>query len=118
MSREITDTNKKFMNYDIKDGQHVFKILEVRKQYGKKGGEFFIWKLEYGDEGLVGEQGFLPNMLGELLKTLNCTETEPGTYDWDTEEQVGKSFSATVSHKPDEKNPTVMRQRMSGFLPF
>lgn len=118
MSREITDTNAKFRNYDIKDGQHVFKVLEVRKQYGKKGGEFFIWKLEYGDEGSVGEQGFLPNMMGELLKTLNCTEIEPNKFDWDTNEQVGKSFSATVSHKPDAQDATRIRQHMSGFLPF
>lgn len=116
MSREITDTTNKFVNYDIPDGQHLFKILEVRNM---QGGRFFIWKLEYGgEEGLVGEQLLLPNMMGELLKTLNCTEIEPNKYDWNTEDQVGKSFSATVSHKPDRKDPTKIRQHMSGYLPF
>jgi hypothetical protein len=116
MSREITNTVNNFADYNIKDGQHTFKVLEVRSM---QDGRFYIWKLEYGgDHGLVGEQLLMPNMMGDLLRVLACTEIEPNKFDWETGEQVDKTFSATVSHKPDKKDPTKMRQHMSGFLPF
>jgi hypothetical protein len=116
VSHEITDTNSKFPNQDIPDGTRTFTVMEVTKKYGKNGGEFFVWKLSY--EGGVGEQVMLPNMMGELLRVLKCEETEKNKFDWDTMEQVDKTFSATVSHKPDVKDSKIIRQHMSGFLPF
>lgn len=113
MSREITDTTNKFANQDIPDGAQMFKVLGVDKKYGKNGGEFFIWKLGY--EGGTGEQVLLPNMMAGLLRVLGCTETEPNKFDWDTNEQNDKLFTATVSHKPDAKDASKIRQHMGDF---
>lgn len=113
MSREITDTTNKYANQEIPDGARIYKVLGVEKKFGKNGGEFFIWKLAY--DGGVGEQVLLPNMMGALLRAIGCTETEPNKFDWDTNDQDGKAFSATVSHKPDIKDPTKIRQHMSEF---
>jgi len=115
MSREITDTNNKYANQELPDGRNCFKIESIEKKYGKNGGEFFIWKLKH-DKG-EGEQVLLPNMMGGLLRALGCTETEPNKFDWDTFEQSGKCFLATVSHKPDQKDPSKIRQHMSEFAP-
>lgn len=116
MSREITDTSNKYAEQEIPDGTRTFTVTEVVKRYGKKGGEFFIWKVSY--QGGTGEQVLMPSMMTELLRVLGCTEIEPNKFDWDTNEQVGKTFSAEVSHKPDAKDATKMRQHMGGFLPF
>lgn len=117
MSREITDTSNKFPNQDIPDGSRTFTVVEVTKKYGAKGGEYFVWKLSF-DGDKLGEQILLPNMMAELLRVLGCTETEKGKFDWDTNEQADKTFVASVSHKPDVKNPSITRQHMSSFLPF
>lgn len=117
MSREITDTTNKYANQEIPDGTRTFKVLGVEKKYSGKGGEFFIWKLEY-DNGKIGEQVLLPNMMGELLRVLKCEETETNKFDWDTNEQADKSFTASVSHKPDAKDATKIRQHMGDFSPF
>lgn len=113
MSREITDTTNKYANQEISDGKWIFKVKEVNKKYGKNGGEFFIWKVEYQDG--EGEQVLLPNMMAGLLRVLGCTETEPNKFDWDTNEQTGKAFWGTVSHKPDLKDPKIIRQHMGEF---
>jgi hypothetical protein len=116
MSVEITDTVNKYANQELPDGTRTYKVVEVTKKYGKNGGEFFIWKLAY--EGGVGEQVLLPNMMGELLRVLKCEETEPNKFRWDTNEQSDKTFTATVSHKPDAKDASKIRQHMGEFAPF
>lgn len=114
MSREITDTTNKYANQELPDGKQMFKVLGVDKKYGKKNGaEFFIWKLAY--ESGTGEQVLLPNMMAGLLRALGCTETESNKFDWDTNEQTDKLFTATVSHKPDDKDATKIRQHMGEF---
>lgn len=113
MSREITDTSNKFADESLPDGRNCFKVISITKKYGNKGGEFFIWALQFA--GGEGEQILLPNMMGGLLRVLKCTETEPNKFDWDTFEQSGKLFMATVSHKPDAKDPSIIRQHMSDF---
>lgn len=114
MSREITDTTNKYVDQDIPDGRRRFIVAgPVEKKYGKQGGEFFIWKVQW--EGGIGQQVFLPNMMGGLLKVLGCQEIEPNKYDWDTNEQEGKAFYATVKHKPDKKDATKIRQHMGDF---
>jgi hypothetical protein len=57
-------------------------------------------------------------MMAGLLRVLGCTETEPNKFDWDTTEQDGKAFWATVSHKPDAKDATKIRQHMGEFKPL
>lgn len=113
MSIEVTDTTNKYANQDLPDGARIFKVLGVEKKYGKQGGEFFIWKLAY--DGGTGEQVLLPNMMSGLLRAIGCDEIEPNKFQWDTNEQGGKLFSATVSHKPDAKDATKIRQHMSEF---
>ena len=112
MSHEITDTKSMFANQDIPDGKREFMIVgDIAKKYGKSGAEFFVVTLQY--EGGIGQQMFMPNMMGPLLKALGNEETTPNVYDWDTTEQAGKKFSASISHAPDKKDPTKIRQHMS-----
>lgn len=112
--REITDTTNKYADQEIPDGARIFRVVSIEKRYGKStGAEFFVWRLAY--EGGEGEQILMPNMMGPLLRVLGCKETEPNKFDWDTTEQTDKAFSATVSRKPDRKDPTKMRQIMSEF---
>lgn len=115
MSREITDTNPKFAD-PIPEGRHRFIVAgPVQKKYGKKGGEYFVWKLQYA--GGIGEQIFLPNMMHKLLRALGCTETDKGIFDWDTTEQEGKAFIATVKMVADKDNPDIKRQHMGDIEP-
>jgi hypothetical protein len=115
MSRELTDTNSKFSGKDIPDGSHQFKVVSVSKKYGgaNKDRAFFVWVLGY--EGQTGEQVLMPNMMGDLLRILGCKETEPNKFDWDTEDVIYSQFVAVVSHEPDKKDPTKMRQQMKDF---
>ncbi len=114
MSHEITDTKSKFVNQNLPEGRRRFVIMgQPEKKYGKKGGEFFVWKLQY--DGGVGEQILLPNMMGDLLRTLGCDEPEPDKFDWDTAEQEGKAFIATIKLVPDSKDPKIVRQHMSEY---
>lgn len=113
MSREITITKGKF-GEPLPEGRRRFVVAgPVEKKYGKKGGEFFVWKLQY--EGGIGEQVLLPNMMGGLLRVLGCEETEPDKYDWDTNEQEGKAFIATVKLVPDRDDPKIVRRHMGEY---
>lgn len=113
--RESIDTTDNYPDKDIPDGAYEFKVISVDKKYGGKNKDkpFYIWKLEY--EGVKGEQVLMPNKMGDLLLALGCTQTKPGHFDWDTELVVNQIFSATVSHEADRKDPSKIRQQMSGF---
>jgi hypothetical protein len=113
MSREITDTNDNYPDRDIPDGTYIFKVASVAKRYGgsNKDRPFYSWKLEY--EGVKGDQVLMPNKMGDLLRVLKCTETKPGSFDWDTDLVVNQEFEATVFHQTDKKG--VLRQEMSDF---
>jgi len=114
MSREITNTKGKFANQELPEGRKRFIVsAPVEKKYGKKGGEYFIWTLQY--DGGIGQQILLPNMMGDLLRVLGCQEVEPDKYDWDTNEQEGKAFIATVRLVPDKTDPKIVRQHMSDY---
>lgn len=110
MSRESTDTNSTFADRDISDGEHAFTIVDVTKKY-KNETLLYIWKLDY--EGKTGSQVLLPSMMGDLLRVLNCKETSPNKFDWDTDDVVGREFVAMVTHTPDKKG--VIRQQMKHF---
>lgn len=113
--RENIDTNDSYPDKDIPDGRYEFKVLSAEKKYGgaKKDKPFYVWRLEY--EGIKGEQVLMPNKMGDLLRALGCTETEPGKFDWDTELVVNQVFAATVTHEADKKDPSKIRQQMSNF---
>lgn len=114
MSHERTDTTNKYANQAIPEGRRKFIVAgPVVKKYGGKGGEFFIWKLQF--DGGIGEQVLLPNMMAELLRVLGCDEPEPNLFDWDTNEQEGKAFMATVKLVADKKDPKIVRQHMSEY---
>lgn len=108
--RETTDTNSNFDNKDLPDGTRTWEIVQVRKQKG-----FYVWLLECEAEGLEGEQVLFPNNMGPLLRLLGCTETSKGVFDWDMDMVEGQKFIATVSHAPDKKDPTKIRQNMTDF---
>ena len=122
MTRELTDTNDSYPDKDIPDGTYTFKVLSVEKKYGgtNKDKPFFVWKVEY--EGIKGEQVLMPNMMGDLLRTLKCKEDKPGHFDWETDLMVNQQFEATVTHEMDKGGK--VRQRMGNFkavkeeLPF
>ncbi len=111
--REEIDTNSSYPDRDIPDGTYTFKVLSIDKKFGgpKKDKPFYVWNLRY--EGIDAEQVLMPNLMGDLLKILGCTETSPGKFDWDREALEGKEFDATVSHAPDKKGK--MRQNMGDF---
>ena len=117
MTMESTDTNGMYPDKNISDGKHTFTIKKV---VGKPlGGAYgYVWTLE--EEGKTYEQVLFGNMMGGLLKVLGCSETSPGKYEWDTDAVTGKTFSTKVSHSPDKKNPSKMRQQMTDFdeIPF
>lgn len=108
--RKTTDTNPKYSDKDIPDGERKFEVVSVKD--GPKGSD--KWILEY-DKDQEGEQLLWPNMEGELLRVLGFTEVEKGVFDWDTDLAQGKKFIATVVHEPDRKKPEVIRQNMKGF---
>lgn len=111
--RETLDTNARFADTSIPDGEHEFEVKSVTKKYGKKDVAFYVWTLLY--KGGKGEQVLLPSMMGDLLRVLGCTETTKGHFEWDPELMEGKFFKATVSHEPDKKDPNITRQQMTGF---
>lgn len=109
--RETTDTNYSGGNYssrDIPDGEHLLTVKSVERKT-KGTTVFYIWRFD------MGEQVLLPSMMAGLLRALGCTEGEPGKFDWDTDAQDGKQVWAVVSHKPDKKDPTKIRQHMGDF---
>ena len=111
MTRENTDTTNLYPDKNLPDGRNAFKVLGIEKKYGKS--EFFVWKLSHSKG--EGEQVLMPNMMGPLLRVLKCVEMEPNKFDWDTDEQAGKVFLATVSHAPDKKDASKIRQHMGEF---
>lgn len=115
MSREITDTSPKYDNQDLPDGRYEFMIIgDIVKKYGKNGGEFFVATLQHKDG--IGQHLFMTSMLGPLLRAIGIPETEKNKFDWDTTEQAGKRFIGTVSHQPDKKDPSKIRQHMADIV--
>ena len=105
--RTTTDTN--FANRDIQDGQFTFTIKSINQK--EKGDvTYYVLKLAYS--GGVGEQILLPSMIGPLLRLLGAKEELPGVFSWDTQDFDGQSFVATVSHEPDKKDPSKIRQKI------
>lgn len=114
MARETLDTNQK-QKGNIEDGTWNFEAVSMTKKYGgaNKDVPYFLLKVRYveGD----GEQILLPNMMGPLLRLLGAKEVKPNKFDFDTDDFQGFRFSATVSHEPDKKDPTKIRQHMGSF---
>lgn len=108
--RETTDTSSRFLG-DLPDGPNIFKVVNIEKFYSPA--EFFVFHLNWS--GGDGKQTFFANMMGPLLRTLGCEETSPNVFEWDTDVQFGKRFKATVSHAPDKKDATKIRQHMGAF---
>ncbi len=108
--RKTTDTNPKYSNRDIPDGEREFEVIKVMD--GPKGSD--KWVLRY-DIDVEGEQLLWPNNEGDLLRVLGCTEGEKGIFSWDTDMVEGKKFTATVIHEVDKKDKVTMRQSMKGF---
>ena len=113
--RETIDTNDSYPDKDIPDGTYEFKVLSCEKKFGgaNKDKPFYVWKLEF--EGVRGEQVLMRNNMGDLLRALGCKEVKSGQFDWDTDLVANQVFSATVTHEPDKKDPSKIRQQMSGF---
>lgn len=110
------DTNSQFS--EIPDGEHSFRVVDVRKVEKVKG--MYSWSLSY-ENGESGDIAFFGNTMGPLLKVLGCKETEKkGVYRFDSAEVIGVRFKATVYSEPDKNDPNVMRKRMKDFdeIPF
>ena len=50
-----------------------------------------------------------------LLRVLGCKETKPNKFEWDRDLMEGKEFISVVSHDPDKKDPSKIRQNMTEF---
>lgn len=115
--QETIDTRGQF-DTSIPNGEREFRVEEVlRKEKGKT--VLYIWKLSFDgeEERESGEQVLLPSMMGDLLRVLGCEETAPMSkkFTWDRDALPGKYFIATVGQEPDKKDPTKIRQQMTGF---
>lgn len=88
-------------------------IGEIKKIFvgQNKDKEMFIVPLQFA--GGIGDQGFMGNMMGPLLKVLGAKEVEEGVFDWETTEFEGKTFVGTVTHKPNPNDPTKIFSGMS-----
>ena len=104
-----TDTNSKYNDRDLPNGERRFTVVQIVD--GPKGSN--KWMLKY--DGGEGAQLLWPEGEGPLLKVLECRESRPGVFEWDSDLMSGKSFIATVSEVPDKKDATVMRKKMAGF---
>src|ERR1700690_4179472 len=104
---EETDTTNKFE--PLPDGPGVFQIVSIEKFFSPA--EFWAFNLKHSKG--EGNQTFFANMLGPLLRVLDCEEVTPNHFRWDSDLQVGKFFKATVCHAPDKKG--VERQHMKAF---
>jgi len=116
MSRETTDTSN-FGN-QLPTGRRSFMVEKVERKTGKSNSPFYVWSLSYQREDGErdhGEQILLPNMMGPLLRVLNCKEVSPNKFDWDTEVVLGETFMATVDFVADKKDASKMRQQMTDF---
>jgi hypothetical protein len=112
MTYEITDTNSQFN--DIPDGTYDFEVVQVvRKEI--KGKKAYEWTLEY--DGGDGKVLTWPNQVGPLLALLGAKEDpeKKAHYLWETDMMIGKTFKATISHDPDNKNPSKIYQNMKDF---
>lgn len=113
--QEVIDTNfKAFGNKDIADGKNTFRILNI-----KKNEKMYIFVLSY-DGDKQGEQVFFASNIGPLLKVLGCDESAKGVYILDFEKVMGKTFTATVFHEANKKDPNKVYQNMKDFdeVPF
>ena len=104
---EETDTTNKFE--PLPDGPGIYQIIKIEKFYSPA--EFWAFSLKHAKG--EGNQTFFANMLGPILRVLDCEEVSPNHFRWDSDLQVNKFFKATVSHAPDKKG--VIRQHMSAF---
>lgn len=112
--QEIIDTNGSFGDKDIPDGKNTFRIIKFRKNE-----KMYIFTLSYDGEK-EGEQVFFSSSIGPLLKALGCKESAKGVYILDTDVVLGATFTATVSHEPNKKDPTKIYQNMKDIseIPF
>lgn len=113
--RETLDTSSNFPDKNIPDGTYEFRVMSVVKKYGgaNKDKPFYVWLLTFGDN--QAEQILMPNMMGDLLRVLGCKEVKQNHFDWDTDEVMGAKFTATVTHSPDKKDSSKIRQNMTEF---
>jgi hypothetical protein len=110
MSLENTDTTG-FEKEPIPDGEHTFKVVFVKKVDKVPG--LYEWELETGKQEY--QHGLFANEMGDLLRVLECNETSKNKFSWDTVLVEGKTFKATVSHVPDKKDNSIIRQKMTNF---
>lgn len=111
MSLEETDTTNTYEREPIPDGEHTFEIASVRRIEKVPG--LYEWQLE--TEGNSYQQNMFANEMGDLLRLLGCNEVSKNKFQWDTVMVEGRSFKATVSHVPDKKDPSIIRQKMTNF---
>jgi hypothetical protein len=107
--KQTTDTNSNFLVPESNYEAMINKI--VRKEIK----EFIIYEWHF--EALVNEKpfyfkiGMFSSQMADLLRALGCTEVSKGKFDWDDEEQIGKTISFTVAHVADKKG--VLREVLS-----
>jgi hypothetical protein len=106
-----TDTTNKYAS-EFPDGPAIFKITNIEKIYNPA--EFWVFHLT-DSAGNKGKQTFFDNMLGPILRVLGCNETQTDFFEWDPDMQMNKFFKAIVSHAPDKKDKTKIRQHMGSF---
>jgi hypothetical protein len=107
--KQTTDTNSGFLVPESNYEAMITKI--VRKEIK----EFIIYEWHF--EALVNEKpfyfkiGMFSSQMADLLRALGCNEVSKGKFDWDDEEQVGKTLSFNLTHVADKKG--ILRETLS-----
>lgn len=108
--RETTDTRFKITTA----GTHQMTatkpcIKKMSKSDSPK--PYYEFYFEFMNDGKLEShlEILFPNQAGMLLRALQCKEVEPGVFDWDKEEIIGRKIVAEIAHIPDRKDKTKLR---------
>jgi hypothetical protein len=123
---ERTDT-RSFQLTPVGNYKFVCSKVPVKKlTNGDRQFAFYEFEFEFqAPDGSIKthSERFMTWLVGPLLKAFGFKEkeTEPGVFEWEKADCVGKKVDAKIIHEPDKKDKTKMRSRMVDIiegLPF
>jgi len=115
---ERTETNT-----GLKVGKHVFTVSDVPVKKRFESGSVvyeFVFEVKDGDKLITHKERIPVWLSGPILKALGAKEIEPGVFEWEKEETVGKMITADIVMEPNPKDGKSYR-RMKNFeekVPF
>ncbi len=105
----------------MQDCRYLFEIIDNPEQRkGRKGGEYYIFKLAINFEDSSSRkfnQIIAPWEVryGNLLLALGGKQEDKGAVDLDDIDLVGAEFEDNIVHVKDRKDPLTIRERLVNF---